>query len=126
MKRRLIYSSVIYLVVVLAFAILFASNFSVFVHYKGDELFNTLYFLLFVTYIFYFAVYFLILKRGLILFIFLPLIVSIISYILGWIIMIFFFGGTPVQIIYIYSITYSYLAVGALVYWLYLKGEILG
>ena len=126
MKRPLIYSSVIYLMVVLAFAILFASNFTAFVHYKGDEFFYCLYFLLVVTYIFYFALYFLILKRGLILFIFLPLIVSIISFILGWIFMMFFFRGTPIHIIYIYSITYGYLAVGALVYWLYLRGDVLG
>jgi hypothetical protein len=125
MKRRLIYSSIVYLVVVLAFAILFASNFTVYVQYKGDEFFFTLYFLLAVTYVFYFALYFSILKRGLILFIFLPLIVSIISFFLGFI-MMFFFGGTPVNIIYIYSITYSYVAVGALVYWFYLRGDLLG
>ena len=126
MTRRLIYCSVLYLAIVLAFAFIFASNFHVIVQYKGDEFSYSLYFLLAITYIFYFTLYFLILKRGLVLFIFLPLIVAIISFILGWYIMMFFFRGTPVQIIYIYTITYSYLAVGALVFWLYLRGKILG
>jgi hypothetical protein len=116
-------------VVVLAFAILFASNFTVFVHVKGDDFFYTLYFMVAATYIFYFTLYFTIFKKGIVfslLLLFLPLVISIFSFFLGIVVMLLFFRGTPVQDIYIYSITYSYLAVGALVYWLYLKGEILG
>ena len=126
-NRRLIYCSVAYLMVVLAFAVLFAANFTSHVHDEAEVFFPSLYFLVAVTYAFYFTLFFSIFKRGLVLFIFLPLIVAIISFFIGLVIIaIFSGGGTPVQIIYIYSITYSYLAVGALVYWLYLRGELLG
>src|ERR1700722_7493491 len=111
MKKRLFYSSIVYLSIILAFEIYFASNLTVYVHYKGDEFFYSLYFLLLITYIFYLFLYFAVFDKSLlhfILFLLSPLLISVIALFVGFIIMTLFFQGTPAETIYIYSFTYGY------------------
>jgi hypothetical protein len=128
MKKKITYYSLIYLALALAFAIYFASNWTTYGRYKGDEFFYSVYFMLALTYVFYIVLFLALLEKKLFLLVLIlvsPLVIAIVSFFLGLILMALFFRGTPVQIIYIYSITYSYLAVGAIVYWLYLNGELL-
>ena len=127
MKKKLLYYSLVYLAIILAFAIYFASNLTVYVRYKGDEFIYSLYFLLLITYIFYLILYFTVFDKSLLLFILLllsPLLISVVAFFVGFIIMMLFFQGTPAETIYIYCFTYGYISVGAIVFWLYLKGDL--
>jgi hypothetical protein len=128
MKKRVVYLSLIYLVIALAFAIILATNLTRYVHYKGDEFFYCLYFLLGLTYVYYFTLFIGAVRKGIFLFfliLFMPLIIAVVAFILGLILMALLFKGTPVQEVYIYSIVFSYLSVGAVVYWVYLKGNLI-
>ena len=127
MRRKLFWFSLIYLVIILTFAILFVSNLTRFVHAKGDEFFYSLYFLLGATYTFYIILYFTLLSKSwllVILVVFSPLLIATAAFFIGFVIMALFFRGTPAEIIYIYSFSYGYLSIGAVVYWLYLKGDL--
>jgi hypothetical protein len=127
LKKKLLYYSITYVIVVFVFAIYFAFNLTSYVHLKGDEFIYSLYFMVSTTYLFYIILYFRVLEKSWMLFLlllFMPLLISVVAFILGFVTMAFFFRGTPVQIVYIYSITYAYLSIGAIVYWLYLKGDL--
>lgn len=115
MIKKLIFSAIIYLTIIIAFAILFSMNLAAFVHIKGDEFFYTMYFLIGLTYIFSVYWYFGIFKKSFLLFILFPLVNSLVSVIGGFMILyLFSIGGTPTQIIYIYSLTYSSITTLAL------------
>lgn len=124
MNKKFIYISVVYILVVLAFAVYFATNLFKFVHIKGDEFSYCVEVLLIFTYTFYTILYFAVFKKGMIFLLLAPIGLVVVSVILGFLeAMVLKLGLTPVQIVYVYSITYSYLAIGAVVYWRYLAGD---
>jgi hypothetical protein len=115
MIKKLILSAIIYLSIVIAFAFLFSKNLVAFVHIKGDEFFYTMYFLVGLTYLFCTYWYFGVFKKSLLFFILFPVINILVSVIGGFIIFnMFSIDGTPTQIIYILSLTYSSIAILAL------------
>ena len=128
MKKKVKYFSIIYLVIAFVFAVILATNLTKYVHSKGDEFFYCLYFLLGLTYVYYFTLYFTAVQKSIYLFflmLFMPFIIAITAFILGLILMALLFRGIPLQEVYIYSIVFSYLSVGAVVYWFYLNGDLI-
>jgi hypothetical protein len=124
MKRNFIYISLGYVIVVLVFAIFYTANLTRFVNSKGDDFFDSVEILLILTYAFYAVLYIAVFRKGIIFFLLIPLGQVVVSFFLGILIMlIFHIAGTPVQTVYIYSLTYSYMAIGAVVYWRYLAGD---
>jgi hypothetical protein len=113
MIKKLILSAIIYLSIVIAFAILFSKNVVAFVHIKGDEFFYTMYFLVGLTYVFCTYWYFGVFKKSLLFFILFPVVNVLVSVIGGFIIFfdMFSIDGTSTQIIYILSLIYSSIAI---------------
>ncbi len=99
-----------YLILVIVSTVYWASNFSSYTKYKGDEFFYYAEFLYFLT-TFMFLVQILLMKvKRLLLLLFVPLLTILVSVAVG---LIFLFissmNGTPGETIYIYSSVYSFI-----------------
>ena len=104
MKKRLQILCVIYFLILVIFSIYWATNFSKYIHYKGDEFFVFAEILLGLTITFYLTIQFTIKRINFLLALTLPFFICVISFIIGvLIILLTEAGDLPRQYILIYG-----------------------
>jgi len=102
-KNLLILISLLYLAIVACFALYWANNFQKYVHFKGDEFWLCIEFIVPFTYALFLLAQFTVRRANFIILLFLPAIIAIASIFLGFFILVVrSMDGTPAQNIYLY------------------------
>lgn len=115
MFKRFIVSSIFYVGIVAAFAVIFSAKFHTITQMKGDEFFYTLYFMVSLTYLFSVYWYNAVFRKFRLFFLVFPIGNSLVSVIGGFIVLyLFSIRETPSQIILLYSLTYGSFTIVAL------------
>lgn len=106
--RLLIIFSIIYGLTVVGFCVYWATNFTRYTTYKGDEVFRLAEFMLVLTYLFYLTIQFTIKRINFFLALLIPVITSVVAFCIGiFILMLTQLSGIPRQYILIYGLLYG-------------------
>lgn len=109
-KKRFIIIAVVYLAIVACFTIYWAGNFDKYVRYKGDEFAICLAFMIPLTYVLFLVAQLVARRAKVILLLFLPLAIAVVSIPFGFVVVaITGAGGTPGEVIYLFCSIYSVL-----------------
>jgi len=105
---------VTYVILIIIFSVWWTHNFVEYVTAKGDEFEGCIKFLVPLTYVLFFIIQFSVKRRRIIIVLLIPVLIAVASFFLG----IFFLRitgirGVPNQIIYLYCVIYTILAVGS-------------
>ena len=106
--RLLIIYSIIYGLTVAGFCIYWATNFTRYTTYKGDEFFMLVEFLLVLTYLFYLTIQFTVKRIYFLLALLIPIMTCVVAFCIGiFILMLTQLSGIPKQYILIYGSVYG-------------------
>ena len=106
--RLLIIYSIIYFLTVACFSIYWATNFTRYTTYKGDEFFMLAEFLLVLTYLFYLTIQFTVKRINFLLALLIPVMTCVVAFCIGiFILMLTQLSGIPKQYILIYGLVYG-------------------
>jgi hypothetical protein len=100
-----------YLLLSIMFAVYWGDNFTKFVHYKGDDLIVCVKVMVVLTYVLFILLQLSVKKVNLLILLFLPVTLAVVSFIIGLIVfLVTNIPGTPSQTTFIYSIVYAIVA----------------
>jgi hypothetical protein len=115
LKNKIVIEVIAYIALMTGFAFFWANCFGWFIHHKGDDFEWNIFICTGLTYLFNFIYYFTLTRINIYFFMLVPILIAVLAIPVGFLLMMTLaIGGTPAQITYLYTFTYLFLSLIAI------------